>query len=717
MFVNTKRYLSSLPIDDGKRSLLLAAMALTLIFILVNTWLSWDQVGQPFSGQTAAYSLLQMDSQEATAALTTRPFTIQYFIQQVAMPALIIFIIIAGASILIYLRPDLLILRLFGLYILATICFVAGQPYFVTSGWFYLNSVSRIAGTLLMPPLLVHFLWRFSFPKISGPKRDFLLLLIYLPLPLLLVYLVTRLSMPQATHSVEFFTNLYINLYIAGGLISLLAAYRLGDALTRKKTIILLMGFMLPVGLLALDLFYIAASPAYLEIASIYNILRRYVFGAIPLFILLTILRYDIFDLSRASQRQIFYVGAVALILALSTLLIGLSGPLNIGFHRLHLQDLSKVLLTIIVFLGLRFLYRWVWQWWLERHLTYRMEDFRINLRILSGELLKVKSRYDLEAIISWNLPNDFRLQSAELSSNDIPNSHYALRLPLRLNNVSLGTLFLGPKITGDPFTVREREIFSEVQQQICLTVFSLTLDEAIHTTEALTRLKSKFLANVTHELRTPLNAIINYIGFVIDDADGLNQEQIDHLKHALHSAERLFDLINNILDMSKIEAGQMMLLTRPVDLTQLVTETMPVVDDLRGDKPIEIITNITPNLPMIQGDYLRLRQIVVNMLSNAIKFTERGVVQLSLYPDNGDVIIEVADTGRGIEDEILPTIFQGFRTAELTDVRQISGAGLGLLITKYLVELHEGRIKVVSQIGVGTTCIVNLPINEVEKN
>jgi signal transduction histidine kinase len=226
-----------------------------------------------------------------------------------------------------------------------------------------------------------------------------------------------------------------------------------------------------------------------------------------------------------------------------------------------------------------------------------------------------------------------------------------------------------------------------------------------------LTQLKSKFLANATHELRTPLNSIINYIGFVRDEPETLNQVQVTYLDQALQGSEKLLDLINNILDMSKIEAGQMALLRHPVDLREVATEIIPVVNTMIGQKPIKMVADIAPTMPIITGDRLRLRQIMLNVLSNAVRFTQAGQIYMNVYPENGSIIIKVTDTGEGIEEAILPVIFDQFVTKDLIDTGRASGSGLGLAITKSLVELHHGRIEVESRVQSGTTFIVNLPV------
>jgi signal transduction histidine kinase len=165
---------------------------------------------------------------------------------------------------------------------------------------------------------------------------------------------------------------------------------------------------------------------------------------------------------------------------------------------------------------------------------------------------------------------------------------------------------------------------------------------------------------------------------------------------------------------MSKTEAGQLTLHNCPVNLSELVEEVGPVVTELTGDKPLRLITQASPDLPLIYADRMRVRQILLNMLSNAVKFTKNGEVRLDIYPDNGDVIIKVTDTGPGIDEARLPTLFQQFITNDLVDKREGFGPGLGLPLTKSLVELHQGKISVKSQVNRGTTFTVHLPVEEI---
>ena len=204
-------------------------------------------------------------------------------------------------------------------------------------------------------------------------------------------------------------------------------------------------------------------------------------------------IRYDLFGIRRVSHKQILFSTTVAGLLAVALLLFGTASSTPVGFSRLTLVDYEAVIGTIIAFFVFRFLGRRTHRWWISRRPHYRLEDFRTNVRILSRELLKVKSRRELDILVSWNLATDFNLQAAELSTRSVANIPYALRLPLEVNNVILGTLFLGPKLNGDTFSKQEQAIFVEAQQQIALVLLSLELDEAIQVMEELTRLKSKF--------------------------------------------------------------------------------------------------------------------------------------------------------------------------------------------------------------------------------
>jgi signal transduction histidine kinase len=578
---------------------------------------------------------------------------------------------------------------------------------------FYINFFASRVGAILIPALLLHFLLYYPFPRKKLQTWPFLLPLIYVPVIPGLIHLLVLLTQPETWPTFEKVQNLYDAVYTVSGAGLLLHALNVGNSPIRKRAIVLLIGLILPITVFILNTLKILFDLPTIFI-SIYELAARYVFWSIPITVAFALFRYDFFRNERLGHKHVLFTATLGGLLAICLLFFGWIGPVTMGFKRLQGQDYVVILATICLFYAAQWAWQHLRQWWANRHLRYSVEYFRSNVRILARELLKIKMRRELEALISWNLATDFSLQSAEISTRNMASSPYALRLPLNVKNVSLGTLFLGPKINGEPFSKQEQNIFGEAQKQISLALLSLELGEAIQITEKLSRLKSKFLANVTHELRTPLNGIINYIGFALDEAEQLNGEQKTYLHQAVQGAERLLELINNILDMSKIEAGQMTLLKCPVNLSELVEEVGPVVTELTGDKPLRLITQASPDLPLIYADRMRVRQILLNMLSNAVKFTKNGEVRLDIYPDNGDVIIKVTDTGPGIDEARLPTLFQQFITNDLVDKREGFGPGLGLPLTKSLVELHQGKISVKSQVNRGTTFTVYLPVEEI---
>ena len=764
MSTHIRPYLSNKPDGYIWRLIFLSLVGVSVVFALINLWQSWQGVNQPYPGflhrnrvvvasnlstgeaakqgiqrgdvilavddmiidgpslfllknlRNHTYLVQKPTGEERLIGLPVVTFTVRDFIQWVFIPIFIALIVLIIVVVLSYTLAHLPAVRVFNVFVLALVYTIISLPEFTTQTLFLVTFYAGLISGILIPPLFLHFLIRYFASNKALKKRPFLLPFIYILVLPGLVHSTTLLHDPEALRSFLQIINLYNAAYTLAGFSWLYYIAWQGDSPIQKRAIVLLIGFILPISLFVLNGIITSFVP-FTTLTPAYEMAERYIFWSIPIAAALAIIRYDLFGIRRVSHKHILFTTTVVGLLAVALLLSGTASSTPVGFSRLTLGGYEAIISTIIAFFVFRFLGKRTYRWWLSRRPHYRLEDFRTNVRILSRELLKVKSRRELDMLVSWNLATDFNLQAAEISTRDVAGIPYALRLPLEMNNVILGTLFLGPKLNGDTFSKQEQAIFVEAQQQIALVLLSLELDEAIQVMEELTRLKSKFLANVTHELRTPLNGIINYIGFVLDDAVQLNKEQKTYLNQALGAAERLLELINNILDMSKIEAGQMTLLKGQVNLNRLVTEVMPVVSELIGSKSVNLVTDVAPTLPIIFADRLRLRQIMLNLLSNAIKFTQDGSIKFAVYPDNGDVIIKVADTGLGIADEMLPTIFQQFTTDNLTDKMENLGPGLGMPITKSLVELHQGAIDVESQISVGTTVTISLPVDQVNES
>lgn len=224
-------------------------------------------------------------------------------------------------------------------------------------------------------------------------------------------------------------------------------------------------------------------------------------------------------------------------------------------------------------------------------------------------------------------------------------------------------------------------------------------------------KVKSAFLASMSHELRTPLNAVINFTRFVVKGMMGpVTEEQKETLEQVIDSGKHLLALINDVLDMSKIEAGSLRLFVEDnVDMNALLKQALETARAMLADKPVKLEAALQP-LPPMMGDRQRILQVLLNILSNACKYTEHGTVKVGAYALDGEIHITVADTGPGISLEDQPLIFIPFRQTE-TGLRQGSGTGLGMPISKNLVSAHEGRLWLESTPGLGSTFFVALPV------
>ena len=225
-------------------------------------------------------------------------------------------------------------------------------------------------------------------------------------------------------------------------------------------------------------------------------------------------------------------------------------------------------------------------------------------------------------------------------------------------------------------------------------------------------KLKSEFLANVSHELRTPLSAIIGFSEILLEGIDGpLSDEQLEDVQQLHRSGQSLLTLINQILDLSKIEAGKMELSVERVELPSLIHSVIDSIQPLAQEKELPIRTRFRPDLPAVEADPVRLRQILLNLLSNAVKFTDQGHVEVMAQPSGRMVRISVLDTGIGISPEAQKVIFDEFVQADGSTTRRHGGTGLGLSIVRKLVELHRGSITLLSEPGIGSTLSFTLPV------
>jgi signal transduction histidine kinase len=224
---------------------------------------------------------------------------------------------------------------------------------------------------------------------------------------------------------------------------------------------------------------------------------------------------------------------------------------------------------------------------------------------------------------------------------------------------------------------------------------------------------KSAFLANMSHELRTPLNSIIGFSDMLIEKKVGnLNKKQTKYVSNVSNSGKHLLNVINDILDISKIEAGKMELFDDNASIDELVDEVLMSCSPLALNKKIELILNNDCDTKTIKADKVRLKQILYNLVSNAIKFTyDGGKVTLNIKSINENIRFEIIDTGKGISKEDQDKLFTVFGQLDTANDRTYEGIGLGLAIVKKLVEMHKGTVWVESELGKGSTFIFELPI------
>ncbi|MDG6026459.1 MAG: hypothetical protein E3K40_07045 [Candidatus Brocadia sp.] len=236
---------------------------------------------------------------------------------------------------------------------------------------------------------------------------------------------------------------------------------------------------------------------------------------------------------------------------------------------------------------------------------------------------------------------------------------------------------------------------------------------------EKANRLKSEFLATMSHELRTPLNAIIGFAEVLRDEVIGpLNGDQKGCLDDIHSSGQHLLSMINNILDFTKIEAGKFELKYEEFSLETVIAEVLHAISEFSDKKGISIHTHIHANIPHIVADKIKFKQIMFNLLSNAVKFTAKnGTITINVKLVEQSVQIGVSDTGIGIKSEDIDKLFKPFFQLDSSYSRRYEGTGLGLVLTKHLVELHGGKIWVESDYGKGSTFTFTLPVKLRENN
>jgi signal transduction histidine kinase len=238
-------------------------------------------------------------------------------------------------------------------------------------------------------------------------------------------------------------------------------------------------------------------------------------------------------------------------------------------------------------------------------------------------------------------------------------------------------------------------------------------LQEVNRQLEAASRHKSEFLARMSHELRTPMNAIIGFTRLVMRRAqDTLPKRDHENLGKVLISAEHLLALINDILDLSKVEAGRMEVHAACFEVEPLIDLCLRTVEPLLKSERLRLVKEIEGSLPPLFTDQDKLKQILMNLLSNALKFTEVGTITVTARCRDEELVLSVADTGIGIPTEQLERVFEEFHQVDSSHTRQYSGTGLGLSISRHFAQLLGGDITLQSTVGAGSTFTVTVPLH-----
>jgi GAF domain-containing protein len=289
------------------------------------------------------------------------------------------------------------------------------------------------------------------------------------------------------------------------------------------------------------------------------------------------------------------------------------------------------------------------------------------------------------------------------------------LAVPLVREDQVIGSLVVNRSAPGE-FAPEVVELLKTFATQSALAIQNARLfrevEEQGRQLAVASQHKSQFLANMSHELRTPLNAVLGYTELILDNIFGEVPEPIrDSLERSRNSGQHLLALINDVLDLSKIEAGQLVLSLADYAMEEVVHAVVTAVESLAAEKKLALRVTVPPDLPPGRGDARRLTQVLLNLVGNALKFTEAGEVRVDVAVVDPAFVVSVADTGPGISEADQGKIFEEFQQADSSSTRKKGGTGLGLAIAKRIVELHGGRIWVESSLGVGSIFRFSVPV------
>jgi signal transduction histidine kinase/PAS domain-containing protein len=316
---------------------------------------------------------------------------------------------------------------------------------------------------------------------------------------------------------------------------------------------------------------------------------------------------------------------------------------------------------------------------------------------------------------------NDVQNEPGFLPNVLLPETRAEMAMPMIVGDNFLGVFDIqSSNVNG--FSEEDASIYSTLTAQVAVALQNarLYMEQAATVTQLreLDRLKSSFLANMSHELRTPLNSILGFTDVMLEELDGPLTPNMDNdLKLIQKNGKHLLHLINDVLDMAKIESGKMNLIIEKFNLNETIEDVMSLTSSLAHEKSVALSMDVASDQNVfIRADHTRLRQVLINLVNNGIKFTEKGGVSVRVTHQGNDVLIAVKDTGLGIPTDHLDSVFQEFTQVDTTTTRKAGGTGLGLPISRRLIEMHGGKLWAESsgQNGEGSTFNILLPVEAV---
>jgi GAF domain-containing protein len=339
--------------------------------------------------------------------------------------------------------------------------------------------------------------------------------------------------------------------------------------------------------------------------------------------------------------------------------------------------------------------------YWKERPVLFE-RGTAVGRAAVEGKIVHIPDVLEDKEYTSWD-------------SQRIGGYRSVLGVPLLREGVPMGVIGL-TRNNPRAFSEQHIELLQTFADQAAIAIENVRLFDEIQDKsrqlEIASQHKSQFLANMSHELRTPLNAILGYTELMADGAYGEPSEKmLGILKRLEANGRHLLGLINDVLDLSKIEAGQLVLELSDYSIQDIAQTVRSTLEPLAADKKLGFKVEVAPNLPSGRGDGRRLTQVLINLVGNAIKFTDAGEVAIKAEANNGAFCVSVRDTGPGISSADQARLFQEFQQADNAITKKKGGTGLGLAISKRIIEMHGGRIWVESQPGQGSTFTFTLPV------